>query len=111
MDSQPEHGTGVVCHTEKQWTKGTGGPGRIFLGCSSRRPPTCAKVTLFDLVPDGVGTVAIERHGAPPMRLRVRGNVYVVRLDARPRSRLRPTHVVYDRPGLGRVRQRVHLPG
>jgi hypothetical protein len=111
MVSRPEGGQGYACHTERQWRDGSGGPGRILTRCSSKPGGGCASVTLFDVVPDGVHTVRILRHGRRPVSIPVTGNVYLAKLDARPRSPARPTHVVYHRPFRATVRQRIYLTG
>lgn len=109
MISKPEAGQGYVCHTRAQWVDGSGGPGRIFLECPSDPSHPCATVTLFDVVPDGVRTVTIERERRSPLVLPVESNVYVLTATANPHSAARPTFVTYERAGGSTVRQRIYL--
>jgi hypothetical protein len=108
MVSEPEGGQGFVCHTGQQWDRGSGGPGKIFTGCSSDFSRPCDFVTLFDAVPDGVRTVSIERRSRPPLLLRVRRSVYLLRATAHPGSVSTPTYVTYERPRRSPIRQRIY---
>jgi hypothetical protein len=105
--SKPEHGQGFACHTGQQWAQGSWSPAKV-LTCESRGSRRC-ELLLYDVVPDGVSTVAIERLSGPPLSVPVRGNVYVATVGGGPASARRPTYVRYNRPHRGEVRQRIEF--
>jgi hypothetical protein len=105
--SKPEHGQGFVCHTGRQWAEGSSNPPAV-LTCESGDSRRC-DLLVYDVVPDGVRTVAIERRSGSPVSVPVRGNVYLVTVRGGRRSARRPTYVRYSRPVRGEVRQRIEF--
>jgi hypothetical protein len=105
--SIPERGEGFTCHTRSLWKAGSANPGAVLRDCGSNAPPGCASLTLYDVVPDGVPTIKVDRKDAKSIVVPVTNNAYVVALRGARPSPFGGTRISYRHPRLGVVRHHI----